>query len=95
MGIGHTHNLTVKDKTYYKIDNSKNILYLHNQMNISDSGLDGIFQFDKIFTNENKTSEIYENISGTVVQNFYEGKSYCFISYGNTMSDKFKKNMRY
>ena len=86
----HIHNPSVKDKPYYKIDKSQNILYLHNQMNISESESDGIFEFDKIFTNENKFSDIYENICGTVIHNFYEGKSYCFISYGNTMSDKFK-----
>ena len=86
----HIHNPIVKDKPYYKIDSSKNILYLHNQINISESESDGIFEFDKIFTNENSCSDIYKNICGTMIQNFYDGKSYCFISYGNTMSDKFK-----
>ena len=86
----HIHNPTVKDKPYYKIDNVKNILYLHDQKNISESEFDGIFELDKIFTNENSSSYIYKNICENMIQNFYEGKSYCFISYGNTMSDKFK-----
>ena len=86
----HIHNPTVKDKPYYKIDKSKNILYLHNQKIISESESDGIFEFDKIFTNENSSSDIYKNICDNIIQNFYEGKSHCFVSYGNTMSDKFK-----
>ena len=86
----HIHNPTVKDKPYYKIDKSKNILYLHNQKIISESESDGIFEFDKIFTNENSSSDIYKNICDNMIQNFYEGKSHCFVSYGNTMSDKFK-----
>ena len=86
----HIHNPTVKDKPYYKIDKSKNILYLHNQKIISESESDGIFEFDKIFTNENSPPDIYKNICDNMIQNFYEGKSHCFVSYGNTMSDKFK-----
>ena len=86
----HIHNPTVKDKPYYKIDKSKNILYLHNQKIITESESDGILEFDKIFTNENSSSDIYKNICDNMIQNFYEGKSYCFVSYGNTMSDKFK-----
>ena len=87
----HIHNPTVQDKPYYKLDLSKNILYFHNQMNLSDSENDGIFEFDKIFTNEkNNNSDIYNNICPKMINELYEGKSYCLISYGNTMSDKFK-----
>ena len=48
----HIHNPTSQDKPYYKLDLTKNILYLHNKLNISDQESDGIFEFDKIFTNE-------------------------------------------
>ena len=87
----HIHNPMIQDKPYYKLDLSKNILYLHNQLNLSESENDGIFEFDKIFTNEkNNNSDIYKNICPKMIKEFYEGKSFCLISYGNTMSDKFK-----
>ena len=86
----HIHYPKIQDKPYYKLDLSKNILYLHNQMNFSDSESDGIFEFDKIFTNENDNSFIYQNISNDVIKEAFNGKSFCYISYGNTMSDKFK-----
>ena len=38
----HIHNPTSQDKPYYKLDLTKNILYLHNKLNISDQESDGI-----------------------------------------------------
>lgn len=87
----HIHNPTSQDKPYYKLDLTKNILYLHNKLNISDQESDGIFEFDKIFTNEKDNNlSIYKNISKNILKDSFEGKSLCLISYGNTMSDKFK-----
>ena len=87
----HIHNPTTQDKPYYKLDLTKNILYLHKQINISDQESDGIFELDKIFTNEkDNNSSIYKNICGNILKESLEGKSHCLISYGNTMSDKFK-----
>ena len=87
----HIHNPTTQDKPYYKLDLAKNVLYLHKQINISDQESDGIFELDKIFTNEkDNNSSIYKNICGNILKESFEGKSHCLISYGNTMSDKFK-----
>ena len=87
----HIHNPKLQDKPYYKLDLSKNILYLHNQIKISDSESDGIFEFDKIFMNEkDNNSSIYKTICENILKESFEGKSHCLISYGNTMSDKFK-----
>ena len=83
----HIHNPTIQDKPYYKLDLIKNILYLNNN---AEPDSEGIFEFDKIFTNENNNSYIYENICSNIIKEALEGKSYCFISYGTTMSDKLK-----
>ena len=85
----HIHNPTLQDNQYYKLDLTKNILYLHKQL--SDSDTDGIFEFNKIFTNEkDNNSFIYKTVCDNMLNEFFEGKSHCLISYGNTMSDKFK-----
>ena len=85
----HIHNPTLQDNPYYKLDLTKNILYLHKQL--SDSDTDGIFEFNKIFTNEkDNNSFIYKTVCDNMLNEFFEGKSHCLISYGNTMSDKFK-----
>ena len=87
----HIHNPTLQDKPYYKLDLSKNILYLHNKINISESDKEGIFEFDKIFTNEKDNNLfIYKTICENILKESFNGKSHCLISYGNTMSDKFK-----
>ena len=87
----HIHNPTLQDKPYYKLDFSKNILHLNKQMNISESESNGIFEFDKIFTNEKDNNlNIYKIVTGDILNESLKGKSHCLISYGNTMSDKFK-----
>ena len=84
------HYPKIEDKPYYKIDFDKNILVLFDPVNRTHSEKDGIFEMDKIFTNENDNSYIYEEICSNTIKESLKGESYVFISYGNTISDKLK-----
>ena len=87
----HIHNPLLQDKPYYKLDLSKDILYLHKQMGVTELESDGIFEFDKIFTNEKDNNlNIYNIVIEDIIKESLNGKSHCFISYGSTLSDKFK-----
>ena len=84
------HYPKIEDKPYYKIDFDKNILILFDQVNRTHSEKDGIFEMDKIFTNENDNPFIYDEICSNTISEALKGESFCFISYGNTISDKLK-----
>ena len=84
------HFPKIEDKPYYKIDFDKNILVLFDSINRTSSEKDGIFEMDKIFTNENNNLYIYEEICSNTIKDTLNGESHVFISYGNTISDKLK-----
>ena len=84
------HYPKIEDKPYYKIDFDKNILVLFDQVNRTHSEKDGIFEMDKIFTNENDNSYLYNEICSNAIKEALKGESFAFISYGNTISDKLK-----
>ena len=86
----HIHYPKIEDKPYYKIDLDKNILVLFDSVNRTNSEKDGLFEMDKIFTNENDYSYIYEEIGYNTIKESLNGESYVFISYGNTITDKLK-----
>ena len=86
----HIHYPKVEDKPYYKIDLDKNVLVLYDSINRKNSEKDGIFEMDRIFTNENDNSYIFEEICSNTIKEAIKGESYAFISYGNTISDKLK-----
>jgi len=78
----------IEDKSYYKVDLSNNILVLLDPITRTESDRDGIFEMDKIFTNEHTNSYIYEEICSNTIKEALNGESFCFISYGNTISNK-------
>ena len=86
----HIHYPKIEDKPYYKVDLDKNILVLFDSINRTNSEKDSIFEMDRIFTNENNNSYIYEEICSNAIKDAIKGESYAFISYGNTISDKLK-----
>ena len=86
----HIHYPKIEDKPSYKVDLDKNILVLFDQINRTNSERDGIFEMDKIFTNENDYSYINEEICSNTIKESLKGESYAFISYGTTISDKLK-----
>ena len=76
------------DKPYYNINLENNIFTLYDPIIKSPSEKSAIFEFDKIFTQNNENSYIYEEICRDSVNNALNGESITFISYGETSSDK-------
>ena len=76
------------DKPYYNINIENNIFTLYDPIIKSPSEKSAIFEFDKIFTQNNENSYIYEEICRDSVNNALNGESITFISYGETSSDK-------
>ena len=67
----------------YSIDSSKNIFTLYSQdKNKQD------FELDKIFTNTDENSYIYEIICLNTIKECIKGTSYSFISFGETINKK-------
>ena len=78
----------IKDFPFYEIDTSKNLITLYNPSDKKPSDRSSTFELDKIFTNENENSYIFEEICLNTIKDCLEGFSYSFISYGETSSKK-------
>ena len=78
-----------KKDNIYEIDNSKKILTLYNFESITHSQNSFFFEFDKIFTSKDSNSYIYEEICLNCIKECLKGISFNFISYGETISNKF------
>ena len=78
----------IKDKIYYEVNSEKNIISLYDPAHKKPSDKTANFELDKIFTNENENSYIYEEICLNTIKDALEGISYSFISYGETSSHK-------
>lgn len=78
----------VKDSLFYEVNSSKNIITLFDPIKKEPSDKSLNFEIDKIFTNENENSYIYEEICLNTIKESLEGISYSFISYGETSSKK-------
>ena len=80
----------IKDNPYYNIDLTSNIFSLHNDNKKTTSNEIFELNLDKIFTDENKNSYIYIQTCSNVIKDCLNGISFCFISHGETISDKLK-----
>ena len=78
-----------KKDNIYEIDNSKKLLTLYNFESSTHSQSSFLFEFDKIFTNKDANSYIYEEICLNCIKDCLKGISFNFISYGETISNKF------
>ena len=78
----------IKDKIYYEVNSEKNIISLYDPDQKKPSDKTSNFELDKIFTNENENSYIYEEICLNTIKDSLEGISFSFISYGETSSHK-------
>lgn len=81
-------NPKISDKPYYDIDLENNIFNLHDIEKKPKSSNDFSINLDKIFTDEHSNSTIYKETCPEVIKECLEGSSFCFISYGETLSDK-------
>ena len=78
----------MEDKEYYELDENKNIFTLYDQLLKSPSEKSKLYEMDKIFTNSHENSYIYEEICRNCIKESLEGNNFCFISYGETTTDK-------
>ena len=80
----------LKKDTIYEIDESKKLINLYNPEKYNQFDNSFFFEFDKIFTNNDSNSDIYEEICLNCIKKSFEGNSFCFISFGETISNKFE-----
>ena len=78
-----------EDKPYYSINKSKNTITLFDKIIKSPSDNSAEFEEDKIFTESDENSYIYEEICLNTIKDALNGISYSFIFYGDTSSSKY------
>ena len=77
----------ILNNAYYDINYNKNIFLLHNDKSKNNKDSFEI-KFDKIFNDEHKNSFIYNQTCSEIIKDCLNGISFCFISHGETLSDK-------
>ena len=77
-----------KDNPYYQISSDKKSLLLLNNPKIkNENEKNEKYSFDKIFTENNENSYIYEEIMRNCIQESLSGIHFSFISYGDSNSE--------
>ena len=76
----------IRDTPFYEINN--NLITLYNPFYKKPSDRQSTFELDKIFTDKDENSYIYEEICLNTIKDCLQGFSYSFISYGETSSKK-------
>ena len=77
------------DKPYYSINENKKTITLYDKIIKAPSDSSAEFEEDKIFTDSDENSYIFEEICLNSVKNAFNGISQFFIFYGDTSSSKF------
>ena len=85
-------------KTFLKIEKTEddvNNLFCLDKKNkifslISLDGKKTDFELNKIFNNDDENSYIYEMICQNCIEEYIKGINFCFISYGETVNNKFE-----
>ena len=76
------------DKIFYNVSEDKKILSLLDDLTLDDHNKSKKIEIDKIFTNRDENSYIYEEVMRNCVTNSLNGENYTFISYGDSNSEK-------
>ena len=76
------------DKTFYNVSKDKKIISLLDNLTLDDQKKSKKIEVDKIFTNKEENSYIYEEIMRNCVKNSLNGENFTFISYGDSNSEK-------
>ena len=76
------------DKIFYNVSKDKKILSLLDDLTLDDSKKSKKIEVDKIFTNKDENSYLYEEIMRNCVKNSLNGDNYTFVSYGDSYSEK-------
>ena len=77
------------DKPYFSINKNRKILTLFDKIIKAPSDSSTEFEEDKIFTESDENSYIYEEICLNTIKNALNGISHFFTFYGDTGSSKF------
>lgn len=73
---------------YYFISPNKKSMTLFSKSSNKSSTITKKYEVDKIFTDTNEYSYIYEEITLNCVHDALNGKNYCYFSYGETNGEK-------
>ena len=76
------------DNPIYEISQDNQIFTLFDSKPSTDKST--TFDFDKIFTDKNENSYIYEEICRDCIKESLSGTNFLYVSYGTTLSDKYK-----
>ena len=76
------------DNPIYEISQDNQIFTLFDSKAPTDKST--TFDFDKIFTDKNENSYIYEEVCRDCIKESLSGTNFLYISYGTTLSDKHK-----
>ena len=76
------------DKIFYNVSKDKKVLSLLDDLTLDDPKKSKKIEVDKIFTNRDENSYLYEEIMRNCVKNSLNGENYTFISYGDSNSEK-------
>ena len=76
------------DKIFYNVSKDRKILSLLDDLTLDDSKKSKKIEVDKIFTNKDENSYLYEEIMRNCVKNSLNGDNYTFVSYGDSNSEK-------
>ena len=76
------------DKIFYNVSKDKKILSLLDNITLDDHKKSKKIEIDKIFTNRDENSYIYEEVMLNCVKNSLNGENFTFISYGDSNSEK-------
>ena len=76
------------DKIFYNVSKDKKILSLLDNLTLDDPKKSKKIEIDKIFSNKDENSYIYEEVMLNCVNNSLDGENFSFISYGDSNSDK-------
>ena len=76
------------DKIFYNVSGDKKTLSLLDNVTLDDPKKTKKIEIDKIFTQTEENSYIYEEIMRNCVKNSLNGDNFTFISYGDSTSEK-------
>ena len=76
------------DKIFYNVSKDKKVLSLLDNLTLDDPKKSKKIEIDKIFSNKDENSYIYEEVMLNCVNNSLDGENFSFISYGDSNSDK-------
>ena len=76
------------DKIFYNVSKDKKVLSLLDNITLDDEKKTNKIEVNKIFTQKEENSYLYEEVMRNCVKNSLEGDNYTIISYGDSYSEK-------